>query len=310
MPEATRLIKIKGGTFFLGLGDKTLKCGGKDSAEFEHCDSGKQKNDYLLWIDDLTWVPRAEVKDLPDFYIEAHEVTTLQYRGCVEYGICTPPLDDTVDGRPYFGERQFDDHPVVNVTREQAATYCKHVGRVLPTEAQWERAARLGPAPAYEMYTFPWKGAAPSVCAKGGDRYAVSLGCSDEPLPVDYSKADKNAWGVRNMASNVAEWVADDWHKYAYCQDRQGYTSKCQLEGETCRTCDQDKTQCAKSCDPKKLVICKGGTYKPYFNSKTTERVIRGGSFLYSKCFHRLYVRRKSVKHGRDIGFRCAKTVK
>ena len=237
LSEATRLVKIKGGTFTMGLGEHDLKCGKADTPEIEHCDSGHQAADPLAWIEDLTWVPRLEVKDLPDFYIEAHEVTTLQYRGCEEFGHCTPPSDLTINGAPYYGERHFDDHPVVNVTPEQAATYCKHIGRVLPSEAQWERAARLGPAPDYLMYLYPWKGTAPSTCARGVDRYATALGCSDEPRPRDYSEADKTAWGVRNMASNVAEWVADDWHKYAYCQDRKGYQPLCQKEGKDCRAC-------------------------------------------------------------------------
>jgi len=308
LPEATRLITIKGGTFPMGLGDNPtmFKCGDPSTPEIEHCDSGKQEDDYLAWIDDLSWVPRAEVKDLPDFRIEEHEVTTLQYRGCVEYGHCTEPVDDTINDQPYYGERQFDAHPVVNVTRRQAATYCRHIGRVLPTEAQWERAARLGPAPDFEMYVYPWKGLAPSTCAQGIDRYATALGCADVPPPVDYSEADKNSWGVRNMASNVAEWVADAWHKYAYCKDRRGYKPRCQELGESCEACKADGLLCAKSCKPKKLVICKGGVHKPYINDQANERVVRGGSYLYSKCFHRLFVRRKGTEPKRDIGFRCA----
>ena len=299
-PEATRLISIPGGTFTLG--SSSLKCGDATTPEIEHCDSGRQL-DPLLWIDDLTWVPAASAI-VATFEIEEHEVTNAQYLYCVESGACTPPAIQQVDGVNYFGNTEYDSYPVVYVSRAQAATYCKFVGRHLPNEAQWERAARL--ASGGQIRTYPWEGEQPSNCEKAGTRYLVATGCSSRPLSVEYSDADITYYKVRNMASNVSEWVLDDWNTYAYCKGGTGYDSSCQKTGTVCPQCQADGQACAKSCQPDNLVICGAGTYS-VFDKNTTEHVVRGGSYLHSRCFHRLFVRRKESTPRPEIGFRCAR---
>jgi len=309
------MIKFPAATFKLGppfvtntttgLKEPDLECGGTSTPEIEHCDSGKQAiKDRLFWIADLTWVPAATAT-VKSFWIDEHEVTNLHYLACVESGACTPPAFEEVAGVRYFGNPEYDDYPVVFVSRQQAEEYCTFVNKRLPTEAQWERAARLGPGGV--MRTYPWDGDTPSTCSVGNSRYVVARGCAQMPLPVNYSDSDKTYYDVRNMASNVSEWVRDDWHPYAYCKDRQPLSEDCQKKGVSCADCGTDGTLCAWSCDENLLVICKPGTYSVYTSTSSTERVVRGGSYQHSRCFHRLFVRRLETTARPEIGFRCAR---
>ena len=80
---------------------------------------------------------------LETYWIDQTEVTNGRYALCVAAGDCTaPPAElEAGDEQAYYGTAQFADHPVANVTWEQAQTYCAWAGRRLPTEAEWERAA-------------------------------------------------------------------------------------------------------------------------------------------------------------------------
>ena len=94
-------------------------------------------------------------------------------------------------------------HPVLMVTWFGADTYCQWVGGRLPTEAEWEYAAR-GP----ESHLYPWGDDAPNCeRARYGD-------CARSPMPVA-SLPDGASWcGVLDMAGNVWEWVADWFGRY------------------------------------------------------------------------------------------------
>ena len=248
-------------------------------------------------------MPRASAK-VASFSIDAHEVTNLQWAYCVEMGACTEPAYDELEGGLYDGAAEHERSPVVYVTRAQAAAYCTFMGGRLPNEAEWERAARL--VPNGTLRTYPWSGSQLADCNPSSARYALSRGCGDLPAPVDDSDGDKTALGVRNMASNVSEWVADEWDLYSYCDGGKPYDKTCQTQGSACPTCAADGALCAASCVPAKLVICKAGTYSPRLDEQATEFVSRGGSYLRSRCDHRLYVRRKATVAQDDLGFRCA----
>lgn len=306
-PQVTRMMKIKGGTFTIGAGPSTkLKCTAEDPAEINRCDVAKQTEKPLLWIKDLSWIPGAKAQ-IPDFEIDEHEVTNAQYQYCEKMGRCTPPEKDEVAGYHYYDNPEYADFPVVYVSRMQAMTYCHFLNKKLPNEAQWERAARLGPKDTMRVY--PWEKDSPSDCQPDSEHYAVALGCSKIPMPVYYSKEDMTHYHIRNMASNVSEWVLDDWNPYSYCEDKdKGYGEDCQLKGTGCYQCKTDGDACARSCYDDKLVICKSGTYREITDGKNEkEGVVRGGSYLYSRCFHRLFVRRKGIKPRPDIGFRCVR---
>jgi formylglycine-generating enzyme required for sulfatase activity len=157
---------------------------------------------------------------LDAFWIDRTEVTHARYvrfldalgahagacggRDCVE-----TKLEDKYshilhhDGR-YAVEPGFEDHPVTQVTWYGAQAYCVWAGVRLPTEAEWEKAARGGDGRLY-----PWGDEAPD-CDKAqyGD-------CGGETVPAGSRLAGASPYGVLDMAGNVWEWVAD-WYDPAY----------------------------------------------------------------------------------------------
>jgi len=141
---------------------------------------------------------------LTDFWIYSTKVTNQQYALCVSLGGCTPPAPNH---NLRFKDVEHANDPVAGVSFEQAAAYCSFVNGRLPTEAEWEKAAR-GP----EGNVFPWGDADPSCdllnyysCAAG----TTSVG--NYPEGASY-------YGSLDMAGNAFEWVAD-WYDAAYYQN-------------------------------------------------------------------------------------------
>lgn len=297
-PTPLKTIIIKDDLYQLGSSE--LAC--KGSGELDSCDvTGPAEG--------LTWAPRPWAR-LPEFQIEEREVSNLQYRYCVDAEACTPPGHPREWSR--YDDPAFDHYPVVYVTQSQASDYCRFIKRRLPTEAHWEAAARGEADASGSSRTFPWGSAKPGCSSKSEHYLAfVSKGCvkNDGPLPPRYSSAD-TLNGVLNMASNVAEWVVDQWRPFRWCENGdKGYQGDgyCFFAGHP----DLAKQKgCAASCDPKKRVICRPETYsKPPPDTNTTEGVVRGGSFEDpGPCNLRLFVRRKvgSSEATRWLGFRCA----
>jgi formylglycine-generating enzyme required for sulfatase activity len=160
---------------------------------------------------------------LSGFWIDHAEITNGHYRHCVEAGACKPPMQNgSYTRESYYDNRAYDAYPVIYVTWFQAAEYCKWAGGQLPTEAQWEYAAR-GP----DNRIFPWgstfNGSRVNYCDTNCPLpfadHAVDDGFADT-APVGRYPAGKSWCGVLDMAGNVREWVAD-WYGFYPRPDKQ-----------------------------------------------------------------------------------------
>ena len=143
---------------------------------------------------------------LSGFWIDLVEVTVDDYAGCVADSLspCPEPWDW---GYCNWGVGGRGDHPINCVTFEQAEQYCSWAGKGLPTEAQWEKAAR-----GTDERIFPWVGDE-ATCW-----HTQMIGCGGQTLPVGGRSAGASAYGALDMAGNVIEWTAD-WFDSGYYQE-------------------------------------------------------------------------------------------
>jgi formylglycine-generating enzyme required for sulfatase activity/serine/threonine protein kinase len=157
------------------------------------------------------------------FYIDRTEVRAGDYARCVAAGKCTPSgvhgkKVDEAEAQKYApycngADPARQDHPINCVDQAQAAAYCAFVGKRLPTEAEWEYAAR-----GTDERLYPWGNAAPT-CETGNFARTREDGCAGRgrgTLAVGSFPSQPSAFGVLDMAGNVWEWVADGWDPTAY----------------------------------------------------------------------------------------------
>jgi eukaryotic-like serine/threonine-protein kinase len=145
--------------------------------------------------------------NLDAFWIDQTEVTNAMYAQCVLANECDAPSPvSSATGEFYFGNSEFDNYPVINVSWEDAQTYCLWVDRRLPTEAEWEKAARGETA-----FTYPWGHDAPNNDLLN---YNSAVGDTTE---VGTYPDGASPYGTLDMAGNVWEWVAD-WYSDTYYQ--------------------------------------------------------------------------------------------
>ncbi len=149
--------------------------------------------------------PRHQVT-LDGFYIYTHEVTNEMYARCVAAGGCMPIQALASGPTSHYDDPAYADHPVVGVDWLMARDYCVWAGGRLPTEAEWELAAR-----GTESLRYPW-GSEPPAC----DRVNM-FGCQMPPdtMQVGSYALGNSPYGVWDMAGNVWEWV-NDWYDEDY----------------------------------------------------------------------------------------------
>ncbi len=135
------------------------------------------------------------------YWIYSTDVTNMQYKFCFDAGYCTSP--DVTDN-PDFGDPLHGNDPVVGVTYDQAAAYCSFVHARLPTEAEWEKAAR-GP----DGNTYPWGEGKPTCDLSNFGKCVGGL------TSVTKYPDGKSYYGAFDMEGNTFEWV-NDWYAPDY----------------------------------------------------------------------------------------------
>jgi formylglycine-generating enzyme required for sulfatase activity len=206
---------------------------------------------------------------LDSYWIDQTEITNSHYRQCVDVGVCDPPTSCSW-GEPTYSDPAYDDHPVICVTWQMANSYCQWAGGRLPSEAEWEYAAR-GP----ERFKYAWGDNFDPVKCNFCDVNCPNSDSRDQTADDGYSLTapvgsfpDGASWcGAVDMNGNVWEWVFD-WYA--------PYTS--------------------------------GALENPTGPARGDERVIRGGSWYDTADFLRAEHRHPydPNDHNHLIGFRCA----
>lgn len=217
---------------------------------------------------------------LDGFSIDKYEVTNAQYRACVEAGECRQPRKtESLKRASYFDNAEFDDFPVLFVSHWDAQDYCGWVGKRLPSEAEWEKAAR-GPI---DTRIFPWGNEFPD-CTRANfteDYYDNELYfCNGDTAAVGSQPAGASPYGAMDMAGNVFEWVEDNYKENYY--DSSPYRNPIARSGD--------------------YFVIRGGSYRP--------------RMLYQRVTHRHFGHHGDgvgddapYYRNEQVGFRCARSL-
>jgi sulfatase modifying factor 1 len=220
--------------------------------------------------------PQATVW-LQTFYLDVHEVTYAQYKACEK-------AKDCERGGPQYLDFDHPEMPIQGVSWFHSRKYCQVHGKDLPTEAQWEKAAR-----GTEGELYPW-GNEPVTCERAiikddkGRSCGLPKGKSkpETGRPWDVGSRPVGRYGLYDMMGNSWEWVLD-WYSKSYAE--------C---GKDCEGVDP-RGPCAgaDTCPRHYMRVVRGGSW--YWDAEHATGVFRRPHFPANEPFH-------------HFGFRCAAT--
>ena len=186
--------------------------------------------EFLMGAADADHAARSDEKPRHQVYLDAYwidrtEVTNANYARCLAADACHPKVYDITATTyiPYAVQPAYQDYPALLYDFEAVAAYCHWAGRRLPTEAEWEKAAR-----GIDGRPYPWGneidcsratyyGCTTNTAEPDNSYDAPHCGYSNfcQTVPVDAHSAGASPYGALNMAGNVWEWVAD-WYAADY----------------------------------------------------------------------------------------------
>ena len=153
----------------------------------------------------------AHIITLSSYFIDAFEVTVARYRQCVDAGACSAPTSTGTACTFSATSGSHEDDPMICIPYASAVAFCRwDGGRRLPTEAEWERAAR-GVAGA----NYPWGETFDCTRAVAATSSSCVQYSAVQPSEVGSAPAGKSSDGVEDLIGNAAEWVADYVGSYA-----------------------------------------------------------------------------------------------
>jgi formylglycine-generating enzyme required for sulfatase activity len=226
--------------------------------------------------------------ELPSFWMDGYEVSRAAYDKCVVAGECSKAVClDGSDGRPTeqaVGDEELLAFPQTCVTHDQAARYCEWRGARLPSEAEWEYAAR-GP----EGWMFPWG-------HELRDELGLALG------PVGFDPIDGSYFGLKGFGGNAIEWVADRFEPDANLERYLAGPFR-RDDGPLARSYAQwQQSLCGGSkCELGERYVVKGGRS----GARAAAFQLRDGVTLAEVPESNFEGDRATAQHPR-LGFRCA----
>ncbi|MBI1930893.1 formylglycine-generating enzyme family protein [Candidatus Poribacteria bacterium] len=246
--DGAAMVYIPEGKFIMGTSDAQIDTLLKRFPDWDRSWFNGEKPQHRVYLD--------------GYWIYKHEVTVAQYRKfCRETGHRMP-------NAPSWGWH--DDHPIVDVTWYDAAAYCQWAGVALPTEAQWEKAAR-----GTDGRIWPWGNEwDKSKC----NSYESGI---EKTSPVGSYPSGASPYGLMDMAGNVLEWCMDEWDSGFYAKS----SSNNPVAGRLISFVNNN------------------------FTNVKTDRSLRSGCWLLNPCIVRVANRYNLFNPTNSLnclGFRCA----